>query len=108
MTTNRKEKLHFTLKDVNQFKKWIPSEYEEMKDKYGDEIAHWLGRLLYYYILLVDDGCIDNTRFAETTNEEEMRNYNEQQKEGCCGFFDKEVTHKKTGRKFMIGFNFGH
>lgn len=52
--------------------------------------------------------CIDNTRWAEMRISSQMRRYRRQQENGCCGRHDEVVTHPATGRRFLIGFNYGH
>jgi hypothetical protein len=61
--------------------------------------------------LLLDDAskdmqCVDNFRIAALDNRKDMKRYRKMEKRGCCGSFDQEVT--VNGRKFMIGFNYGH
>lgn len=50
--------------------------------------------------------CVDNFRCAEASNREEMSYYRWQQRNGCCGRFDHQVTVE--GRVFWIGANYGH
>jgi hypothetical protein len=54
----------------------------------------------------VDDSAIDNVRFAFVDDREAMLQYEEHQRQGCCGFFDTEVL--VDGKPAMIGCNFGH
>jgi hypothetical protein len=28
--------------------------------------------------------------------------------QGCCGFIDRKVENTVTGKRFVIGFNYGH
>lgn len=51
--------------------------------------------------------CIDNERFAVSTNSESLFNYNEQLQRGCCGFYDT-VIKLKSGIDVLFGFNYGH
>jgi hypothetical protein len=48
----------------------------------------------------------DNFRVAEVGNEREEKLYEEQHKRGCCGFVD--VVKEFKGKKYKLGFNFGH
>jgi hypothetical protein len=50
----------------------------------------------------------DNFRVAETSNLDEMDEYQQRMDRGCCGFHDEYWTDKETGREFAIGCNFGH
>jgi hypothetical protein len=54
----------------------------------------------------VDDGCMDNYRFAYLDDESALQAYDEKRNHGCCGFFDREVTI--AGRAAKIGCNYGH
>jgi hypothetical protein len=54
----------------------------------------------------VDDPCIDNYRFAYDGDEEASKNYDEVQRHGCCGSFDRRVM--VAGRLATIGCNYGH
>jgi hypothetical protein len=48
----------------------------------------------------------DNHRYAEVGNVQQEAWYKKFRKKGCCGFYDDVVTIE--GRKFKIGFNYGH
>jgi hypothetical protein len=54
----------------------------------------------------VDDPCVDGERFAFSDDKEAIRAYEIVKDNGCCGFFDEEIT--VNGRKAMIGCNYGH
>ncbi len=54
----------------------------------------------------VDDLCIDNFRFAYQNDSEALYLYEELRDEGCCGFFDEEIT--VSGKLAQIGCNYGH
>lgn len=54
----------------------------------------------------VDDPCVDNHRFAFKDDDNAVGEYTRQQDEGCCGFFDADIT--VAGRPAMIGCNYGH
>lgn len=59
-----------------------------------------------WMVNLIDDGCIDNYRFAFQNDKEGMDKYERQYNDGCCGSFDEEV--KVNGRLATIGCNYGH
>jgi hypothetical protein len=52
-----------------------------------------------------DNDCVDNTRLAYA-DRAQVRAYNAQASEGCCGCIDKKVMI--AGRLAWIGCNFGH
>lgn len=54
----------------------------------------------------VDDQCIDNYRFAFLDDEGALSKYAADQNDGCCGFYDAEITI--NGRIATIGCNYGH
>lgn len=54
----------------------------------------------------VDDGCMDNYRFAFVDDTAALAVYDEQREQGCCGYFDSEVV--VAGRRARIGCNYGH
>jgi len=76
--------------------------------KYGDEIGLFLAKRASSLINKINDPCIDNYRVAEIGNILEEEEYKNLQKNGCCGFSDTLITHYASGRKFMLGFNYGH
>lgn len=49
----------------------------------------------------------DNYRYAKIGNELQEKYYEIIKNTGCCGFADREITHKKHG-SFRIGLNYGH
>lgn len=61
------------------------------------------------YILKQVEGeeYIDNLRWAALGDVEQMRKYNDAKDDGCCGFFDGEVT-APDGFTYAVGCNFGH
>ncbi len=81
---------------------------EQMTAYYGPEIGPFLARRLAAAIRKTKDLCIDNLRWAELGNAEQVATYELAKKKGCCGFHDVQITHFKTGRHFMFGFNYGH
>lgn len=50
----------------------------------------------------------DNERIAEVGNVDDEAAYERALANGCCGFTDVIVTHRKSGRRFRFGFNYGH
>jgi hypothetical protein len=54
----------------------------------------------------VDDPCIDNTRLAVIGDKDQEAAYEAQERDGCCGFFDRKVNI--AGRLHWIGCNYGH
>lgn len=64
-----------------------------------DEAERWM-------VERVDDGCIDNHRFAYLDDDQSMRLYETRREDGCCGSFDADVI--VDGRAARIGCNYGH
>lgn len=54
----------------------------------------------------INDPCVDNERFAYCDDPESLGTYDEQEHNGCCGFFDADITI--LGRAARIGCNYGH
>lgn len=54
----------------------------------------------------VNDDCVDNERFAFEDDEEALRQYSDQERNGCCGSFDEDII--VNGRNATIGCNYGH
>lgn len=54
----------------------------------------------------VRDLCVDNYRFADENNPQEVAKYNDRQERGCCGSFDEVVLINNV--RTMIGCNYGH
>lgn len=54
----------------------------------------------------IDDECIDNIRFSFLDDAEGVEQYLNQQDDGCCGFFDAEIS--VGGRLAAVGCNYGH
>jgi hypothetical protein len=77
-----------------------------MVERYGEEIGHRLHATLLKIIEEINDPCVDNRRFAEETNPQEVRAYLAQKEHGCCGARDAKTTI--NGRTFLLGFNYGH
>ena len=51
--------------------------------------------------------CCDNWRVARVGNTAQVRRYKSQKKAGCCGFADF-VEMGPDGKRYMLGFNYGH
>jgi hypothetical protein len=49
----------------------------------------------------------DNLRIAWVGSGEEMDKFAERERSGCCGCFEQELKCK-SGRTYLIGFNYGH
>jgi hypothetical protein len=64
-----------------------------------DEAFDWMYEV-------VDDPCVDNTRFAYMDDLTASQKYMEAQEGGCCGYFDREI--QVGGRAAIIGCNYGH
>ena len=54
----------------------------------------------------VDDPYTDNFRFTYADDAKGMEVYHNICAEGCCGFFDADVT--VAGRAAIVGCNYGH
>lgn len=74
--------------------------------RYGDEIGPFLARRMGSDLAKNADPCIDALRAADTSNDAEMMEFKEAR--SCCGSFEREITHFKSGRTFVYGFNYGH
>lgn len=79
----------------------------DLGTKYGDEIGLFLAKRIASAVRKAT-WPYDNLRVADKANPAEMLAYGEAKGHGCCGFYDDEITHYKSGRTFMCGFNFGH
>lgn len=53
------------------------------------------------------DDCVDNYRVARIGNTSQMRRYRSQKAHGCCGFSDF-AEEGPDGKRYMMGFNYGH
>jgi hypothetical protein len=49
----------------------------------------------------------DNLRIAWVGSPEQMDEFESRQRHGCCGCFEQELICK-SGRTYLIGFNYGH
>ena len=78
-----------------------------LREKYGKEIGDFI-TVRFAKALGSAPESIDNLRVADKANDYERGVYDEQKRHGCCGFVDEEITHYKSGRTFLYGFNCGH
>jgi hypothetical protein len=60
----------------------------------------------YMYLLLDEEECIDNYRFAFRDDDDAMVLYNSLAGGGCCGSSDFDVI--VDGKLAAIGCNYGH
>lgn len=51
--------------------------------------------------------CADNYRFSPMDDPEGLNEFEIIKERGCCGSYEREVEDK-TGRKWLIGCNYGH
>jgi hypothetical protein len=75
---------------------------------YGQEIGLFLAKRVGAKIRRFDLSCANNWRIARKHNPKEVSNYHKLRRSGCCGSFDTEITHYKSGTVFLFGFNYGH
>jgi hypothetical protein len=74
--------------------------------RYGEEIGTFLVKRAASAVH--KKWCVDNYRVCDLANLFEVAEYELRRSKGCCGFFDKEIAHRPSGRRFRIGFNYGH
>lgn len=55
-----------------------------------------------------DEPNWDNLRIADMDDELEMALFQDAEYNGCCGSYNEEVVHPTTGKRIMIGCNYGH
>jgi hypothetical protein len=77
----------------------IDSKYVEKEDL--EEIRDWLLESMG------DDHTCDNLRIALKGNLDSEEEYNNLRESGCCGRADHLLT-VKSGRKYLVGYNYGH
>ena len=71
------------------------------------EEFEWALCELEKFILKYDLECVDNFRFADAADAEEVNRFEEASRMGCCGSYDGEEIHP-NGKKILIGCNYGH
>ena len=77
-----------------------------LTEPYGIELGLFLAKRLGKRMKNCE--CIDNLRFADKADLEQVVEYERQRDHGCCGFVDMEIKHHSSGRTFILGFNHGH
>lgn len=102
----------FEEKDpIKVIKEWryqyrIPRRKKKQYKDYGFVRGVLLERAIETMLKNLDEPCVDNVRFTAVNDRKEMKRYNRQREEGCCGSHDEEILI--CGKKFMIGCNYGH
>jgi len=69
------------------------------------KIDRWLKN--YIYMQVLNEEYIDNLRWADINNPQELVVYQAAKDLGCCGFFDGEVK-APDGKTYKVGCNYGH
>jgi hypothetical protein len=69
------------------------------------EINEWLER--YIFSQVEGEDCVDNLRWAEVDDPEQMKAFRKAAEEGCCGSFSGQVVGP-DGKKYVVGCNYGH
>lgn len=52
--------------------------------------------------------CVDNERWADASRPSQRKRYFKKKSNGCCGSCDIEAICPYDGKKYLIGFNYGH
>jgi hypothetical protein len=73
----------------------------------GDKVPPEIREALEKRIEECDLRCVDNYRFSPMDDPEGLQEFEEISKRGCCGSYEREVSDS-TGRKWLIGCNYGH
>lgn len=71
----------------------------------SQEERNWAAAELYGY--MQDEDCVNNERFADSNDAEEIASYNKA-RWGCCRTFDTVEYHPMTGKKILIGCDYGN
>ncbi len=71
------------------------------------EIVQWANERIAADIKGNEAECVDNDRCARLGNSSQMRRYRSAQANGCCGFADW-VEFGPDGKRYALGYNFGH
>lgn len=50
----------------------------------------------------------DNWRIANADVPEEVAAYEDLRSHGCCGSMNLDLVHPTTGRRILVGCNYGH
>ena len=72
------------------------------------ECGDFIAKAMFKLVKRTNDPYMDNFRWTEVGDLVGEKLYANAVKHGCCGFTDEVVCDPKTGRRFKIGFNFGH
>jgi len=99
--------FRLAYESLNSFQSDMLSFDELLWRRYGAEIGFWIERRFAATRHreagnMVETDCY---RIAEVGNESEEREFENMR--GCCGSFEAIIEHG-SGRKFRIGFNYGH
>jgi hypothetical protein len=70
-------------------------------------VGEWLARQVLLRLKRGDIEPTDNWRWAEEGVKVQEEAYASARSKGCCGFEDFVLVHP-SGRRFRIGFNYGH
>jgi len=82
--------------------------FDGTEERYGLQDAAFLRSKLQEAEVVADDPReVDMERVCDILNKEEVDEYEEVCSDGCCGSHDEVVT-APSGRKYRIGFNYGH
>ena len=77
---------------------------------FGDEIGNWLAPRVakMFKRVVVDQGQTSHFRACDLADEDQVAVFNEIAAKGYCGSCEKEFHHYRSGRRFRVGFNYGH
>lgn len=73
--------------------------------RYGTDIGFWLERKIDNRIKRHADSTVNSIRFCDVTSSIEHEEFNRLR--SCCMSFEQEIEHS-SGKRFRIGFNYGH
>ena len=85
---------------------YLPDFWPFFGEMYGEETTLWINKQFESLIKEFNTYYEDNFRVAEVGNKEQEEIYEKQFKGGCCGFVD--VVKDFKGKKYKLGFNYGH
>lgn len=71
------------------------------------EIVEWATKCIDKNVEETGADCVDNYRVARVGNTAQKRRYDSQVSGGCCGFADW-VAEGPDGKKYWLGYNYGH
>jgi hypothetical protein len=88
---------------------------DDFVDRFGEEMGNWLacraGKDLKDRDCISDFSIVEKPKGLKHLSPEAwkaMGRHEQIRQGGCCGSFDTEYHHYKTGRRFLLGFNYGH